>query len=171
MKLSPNSLTFIALTNEYCQAIEHAADADRDYFVAQMLQLLPRIYIVANDVEAGSGYSDCYIDSQLDEHTYLQAREVIARLMGDDDVYLEVMVEDMKYSDMPIATSVSENLSDLYQEFYNFIASARDMPTDTQQELVEVCKENFCNYWSQTLCNVMRALNNIYYQSSLNNDY
>ena len=171
MKLSPNSLTFIALSNEYCQAIEHAADVDRDYFVAQMLQLLPRIYIVASDVETGSGYSDCYIDSQLDEDTYLQAREVIARLMADDDVYLEVMVEDMKYSDMPIATSVSENLSDLYQEFYNFVASARDMPTDTQQELVEVCKENFCNYWSQTLCNVMRALNNIYYQSSLNNDY
>ena len=144
MKLSPNSLTFIALTNEYCQAIEHAADVDRDYFVAQMLQLLPRIYIVASDVETGSGYSDCYIDSQLDEDTYFQAREVIARLMADDDVYLEVMVEDMKYS---------------------------DMPTDTQQELVEVCKENFCNYWSQTLCNVMRALNNIYYQSSLNNDY
>ena len=69
MKLSPNSLTFIALTNEYCQAIEHAADVDRDYFVAQMLQLLPRIYIVASDVETGSGDSDCYNDARLDDDT------------------------------------------------------------------------------------------------------
>ena len=91
--------------------------------------------------------------------------------MGDEDVYLEVMVADMKYSDVPIATSISENLSDLYQEFYNFIASARDMPTDVQQELVDVCKENFCNYWSQTLCNVLRSLNNIYYNTTLNNEY
>lgn len=171
MKLSPNSLTFIALTNEYCQAIESVATYERDYFVALMLKLLPRIYITASDVEADSGYSNCYIDSQLDEETYLQVRDAIAQVMGDEDVYLEVMVADMKYSDVPIATSISENLSDLYQEFYNFIASARDMPTDVQQELVDVCKENFCNYWSQTLCNVLRSLNNIYYNTTLNNEY
>ena len=51
IKLSPNSLAFIALTNEYCHALEEAADCDRDQFMAQMLKLLPRIYIAASDLE------------------------------------------------------------------------------------------------------------------------
>lgn len=50
-KLSPNSLSFIALANEYCNAIEGVVGNERDEFVASMLKLLPRIYIVAGDLE------------------------------------------------------------------------------------------------------------------------
>ena len=41
--------------------------------------------------------------------------------MAEEDIYLEVFLEDMKYSDTPISASVSENLADLYQEFFNLI--------------------------------------------------
>ena len=78
-------------------------------------------------------------------------------------MYLEVFLDDMKYSDTPIAVTVSENLADLYQEFYNFINAVRDVPTEVQTELVGIEKDNFVQYWGQTLCNVLRALNSIYY--------
>ena len=51
-KLTPNELAFIALANEYCHALEHANECEtRDQFVAQMLKLLPRLYITVNDIE------------------------------------------------------------------------------------------------------------------------
>ena len=80
-----------------------------------------------------------------------------------EDIYLEVFMEDMKYSDTPISASVSENLADLYQEFFNLIHSIQDALTETQHEMLCQCKINFVNYWGQTLCNVLRALNAIYY--------
>ena len=153
IKLSPNSLAFIAMTNEYCHEIENVFDYDKDSFVAQMLKLLPRIYISASDLDCIAGFSDYYIDSYLEEDAYNQARSYVAQLMAEDDLYL----------DTPIAASISENLADLYQEFFNFIASIKDAPTDVQQEMIGICKDNFNNYWSQTVCNTLKALNKIFY--------
>lgn len=162
-KLAPNSLSFIALTNEYCQAVEHAETATRDEFLAGMLKLLPRIYIVANDLEQEFPFSDYSIEPYLTEDVYNQMRDAMSRVMAEEDVYLEVFVEDMKYSDSPIASSISENLADLYQEFFNFIATIKDAATEAQIELIGLCKSDFRNFWGQTLCNVLRAMHNAYY--------
>lgn len=157
-QLDPNSLSFIALTNEFCQALEHAESASRGEFIAEMLKILPRIYIVATDLQQESPFSEYDIEPYLTEDVYNQVRDSISRLMAEEDVYLEVFVEDMKYSDSPIASSISENLADLYQEFFNFIASVKDATTEAQLELTAVCKYEFREFWGQTLCNVLRAL-------------
>ncbi|MBQ0070077.1 MAG: DUF5063 domain-containing protein [Bacteroidales bacterium] len=162
-KLSNNTLSVIALTNEFCHAIEHCGECDRDMFVAKMLKLLPRIYMTISDVENEGGFPGYYIESYLDEVAYDQVRTAISQIMAEEDVYLEVFVEDMKYSDTPISAFISENLADLYQEFFNLIQSVKEVDSDARQQLVEQCKENFINYWGQTLCNVLRALNSCFY--------
>ena len=160
-QLPPNSLAFIALANEYCQTVENIRDHDRDSLVSTMLKLLPRLYIVATDMN--DSIEDTYVEIQfaLDEQTYDHARELISAVMGETDVYLEVFEEDMKYSDTPIAVTVSENLADLYQEFFNLVYSVKDADTEAQTQLLHLCKENFKDYWGQTLCNVLRALHAI----------
>ncbi|MBR7012236.1 MAG: DUF5063 domain-containing protein [Muribaculaceae bacterium] len=162
-KLTPNELTFIALANEYCHAMEHALEHDsREQFVGKMLKLLPRLYITMMDLEQDP-YTDAYIEPALEEDVYDMVRERVAQLMAEEDIYLEVFVEDMKYSDTPISASVSENLADLYQEFFNLIHSAQEAMTETQHDMLCQCRLNAENYWSQTLCNVLRALNAIYH--------
>ena len=162
-KLTPNELAFIALANEYCHALEHAFDYEsRERFTDQMLKLLPRLYITISDIE-DDAYSEAYIDSVLEEDVYDLVRDRVARIMAEEDIYLEVFIEDMKYSDTPISASVSENLADLYQEFFNLIHSVQEAMTETQHEMLCQCKVNFINYWGQTLCNVLRALHAINY--------
>ena len=162
-KLSPTSLAFIALANEYCETIENCSNYSKQDFAETMLKLLPRIYISVVDIEPGLDFYDAIISPSLDEPSYDIVRNNIAAMMGEDDVYLEVFVEDMKYSDTPIATSVSENLADLYQEFYNLVASLQDLNTEDQRQLINICKDNFHEYWGQTLCNVLRALHSFKY--------
>lgn len=161
-KLTPNELAFIALTNEYCQAIESALDHDRDHLVSTMVKLLPRIYITANDLSLNA-MTDSYIEPALRETQYEQVRGALAQVMADEDVYLEVFLDNMKYSDTPISASVSENLADLYQEFYNLVNAVQYASSDDQSDVLGLCYENFTDYWGQTLCNVMRALHTIYY--------
>ena len=160
-KLSPTSLAFIALTNEYCQLVENCGDYDREGFVDALLKLLPRIYITVTDLEPNLEYFDAIISQVLDEPSYEMVRGNLSAMTGEDDVYLEVFVDDMKYSDTPIATSISENLADLYQEFYNMVASLRDLNTEEQRQILGMCKENFMEYWVQTLCNVFRAIHSL----------
>ncbi len=169
-KLSPNELAFIALTNEFCQTVEAVMDHDRSTFVTTMVKLLPRIYITANDLDMNA-MTNAYIEPALKETQYEQARSAIAQVMADEDVYLEVFLDDMKYSDTPISSTVSENLSDLYQEFFNLIHAVEYATSDDQSDLLGLCYENFTDYWGQTLCNVLRALHNIRYTAVDHNDY
>ena len=61
--LSPNSLAFIGLSNEYCHAIESASECEPDEFVNSMIRLLPRLYISASDLRQTVGSDDmAYID-------------------------------------------------------------------------------------------------------------
>lgn len=163
--MKPNSIAFIGLCNEYCRAIETASETDSDSFVADMTRLLPRIYISATDLSTDEvdDYGS-YIDDTLDEDTYDAARRSIETLLGEDDTYLEVFEEDMKYSDTPIAASVAEGLCDIYQVLLNFLQAVRNSTEDNALSALGVVSEDFRQYWSRPLCNVLRALNQIRYK-------
>ncbi len=165
--LNNNALVFIGLCNEYCQAVENAREMERDDFVAAILRILPRIYITATDINAGSGLIDeAYIDSHLDEDYYEAVRRNMENLFGPDDTYLEVFEEDMKYSDTPIAASVSEGLADLFQVFYNFLETIKNVPEELVEQGLVSIKEDFEAYWSRILCNLLRPLNQVRYSPS-----
>lgn len=160
-KLSPNSLAFLALGNEFCQRLEQAMTTTHDEFVTAMAKLLPRLYMMALDLPQAMVVTEAEIAPHLDEEQYNSVRADVSRVLAEDDVYLEVFMDDMKYSDTPIATSISENLADLYQEFFNLLVSVRDLDTAVQQEMLMLCRDHFTEYWGQTLCNVLRAINHV----------
>ena len=162
-QLSPNSLAFIALANEYCSAIEKAPEFDKPDFLVQMLKLLPRIYISASDINIKESSEEYYIEPYLDEDVYNNVRSNIAALMAEDDVFLETFEEDMKYSDTPVSASISEDLADIYQELYNLVASVRDVESEAIHSILITCKEDFASFWGQALCNVLRALHSVFY--------
>ncbi len=159
--LNTNSIAFIGLCNEYCTAVENARESSRNDFIGTMLRLLPRIYIAATDLRIDSPGDDPYIDNILDEDYYEAMRRSMETLMGEDDVYLEVFEEDMKYSDTPVAASISEGLADIFQPLYNFINTIREATDETASLAIMGIKDDFRAYWSAPLCNVLRALNNI----------
>ena len=161
--LNTNSLAFIALCNEYCMAMENVRETSREEFLAQIVRLLPRIYISASDlrVPSLSDDDDAYLESVLDEDYYESVRRGVENLLGADDVYLEVFEEDMKYSDTPIGASISENLADLFQVLYNFVETVKDAPQPMIEIALVAVKDDFVSYWSQTLCNVLRPLNHL----------
>ncbi len=162
-KLSPNSLAFIAMANEYCHAMENPFELEKDGFIACMLRLLPRIYISASDIKNNVIDDNYFAEGYLDEDTYNSVRENISRLLEPDDVYLEVFMDDMKYSDTPLGTSISENLTDIYQVMYNVIAGVKDAPNEIINEILANCRNDFETYWGQTLCNVLRAIHSLKY--------
>ena len=162
--LKPNAIAFLALCNEYCSAVEHAAETDRDEFLATMLRLLPRLYISGADLAMPDFEGDLYIDDALDEDYYDSMRRDMETLLGEDDTYLEVFEEDMKYSDTPIAVSAAETLADLFQVFFNLLETVKTAPSELIESALGAVREDFGHYWSQKLCNVLRSLNQIYYK-------
>ena len=172
--MTPNSLAFIAQSNEYCQAIEAAAEAASSRrFVADMLRLLPRLYITASDLAPEpllGGDDSPMLDNYLSEDFYEQARQGVESLLGSDDVYLEVFEEDMQFSDTPLRASISENLADIFQVLYNFVTTVREAPDYAANEALHAVREEFASYWSQRLVNVMRPLNQLRYSATADDE-
>lgn len=162
MTLTPNQISFIGLCNEFCTAIAQASESEATDFVAEMTRLLPRLYISASDLPTNDN-TDLAIEEVMDEDQYNAIRRQLESLLGEHDTYLEVFEEDMKYSDTPIGASISESLADLAQVFFNIVETVREAPTEIIPEMLEAAKADFDTYWSQTLCNVMRPLNQIRY--------
>ena len=165
--INKNSIAFIGLANEYCQLLEQVAEIEKDEFVNELLRLLPRLYISISDMESIELESEIYIESYLEEVYYDSIRRNIETVIGEDDTFLEVFEEDMKYSDTPIAVSISEYLADLFQYLYDFIHSIRDASEEHYNNCLFLCRENFEMYWGQTLCNVLRALHKIKFSNHL----
>lgn len=163
MNLSNNALSVIALANEYCHAAELAAEVSPDEFVAKMVKLLPRIYIAVSDLpnEEESSADFGFDARHLDEAYYEEVRQAIAATLGEHDAYLDTFQQDMQYSDTPIAATISEGLADIFQVLYNFVEDVRNSDTDQTQGHLADLRTQFAEYWSDTLCNVMRPLNQI----------
>ncbi len=159
-------LSVTQLAAGYCALCENATEMEKEEFVDRMLDSLPRIYWEFFDITAEdlvtleeSDYRPDYVD----EDYYDSIRRHIEAVLGPDDMFLETFEEDMKYSDTPIAASIAESLADIFQPLFNFISVVKDTDGDSLVEAYLQCKEDFVTYWSQTLCNVLRALNHIKY--------
>lgn len=163
--LTPNAISFIGLSREYCIAIENAAETtSRNDFVKNMLKLLPRLYISATDLNINTiDIDEAYLENIMDEEYYDSLRRSVEKVMGEDDVYLEVFEEDMKYSDTPVSASISEGLCDICQVLYNFVGMLRggDATDDVISTALLAVRDDFRSYWSSILCNVLRALNRL----------
>lgn len=161
-------LEAVTLAQRYCYELEHAREMERNEFISEMLNILPRIYITFTDLSPENlpgGAEFGYFPEYVDEDFYESVRRNVGNLIGADDIFLETFEEDMKYSDTPIAASVSECLADIFQPLYNFICAVKDSGMEEGGGAYGECHANFENYWAQTLCNVMRALNSIRYSS------
>lgn len=161
-------LGITAVAAEYCITLENVREMEKTEFISRMLDTLPRIYWEFLDFTADNAVMDIlspeeeseyYTQQYVDEEYYESIRRNVGMLLGEEDTYLDTFEEDMKYSDTPIAASVSESLADIFQPLYNFISAVKDSDGHNLQEAYTACREEFDAYWSQTLCNVLRPLN------------
>ena len=157
-------LEVVSLSKSYCDLCQGVLEYTKGEFTDHALNLLPRIYWNFFDLEAGVSLGEAdYFSEYVDESLYGHIQSSIASLMGSSDTFLETFEEDMKYSETPISSSISECMADIFQPLFNFVSIVHDSEGSQMQEAFISCKEDFETYWSQTLCNVLRALNNVKY--------
>lgn len=163
---TPISEALLRTAEEFCFTIEKCTETERNEFVEKMTEVLPALYLHTASFSEKDSDDSMLTDGAydyLDEQSYENIRARISVLLGEHDTFLETFEEDMKYSDTPIAATISESLADIFQPVYNFLCAIKDADNDRMQEIASGLKENFREYWSQTLCNVMRPLNALRY--------
>ena len=166
-----NSVEFVTVAAQYCQFLENVEGMQREEFIDTVLKILPLLYVKALLLpEMEMIDEDDTLETCVTEETYSVMNAQLADIMGDRDDYLDVFVEDMKYSDQPITRYISEGLADIYQDIKDFIFVFRQGVNRNMHNALATCQDNFKLYWGQKLVNTLRALHEVKFDTHREDD-
>lgn len=176
--ISPSALSLAGLALEYCRAVSACRDSEPRAFVREMLRYLPRIYVTVMDLRPYGEGTDP--DDEADEtgaiyetvteDLYNSVREDISAVLGENDMYLDTPVEEMRFSDTPVAVSLSEQLADIYQQLADFAATVAQSSPDLMPDILSDLKYRFGEFLAVTVCGALRAANYIYFNANLSDE-
>lgn len=81
--------------------------------------------------------------------------------MADKDDFLDVFVEDFKYSEQPVLCTVSECLADIYQQLRELVETFREGYEEAMEVALAEVVEEFRMQWGQKLLNALRAIHDV----------
>lgn len=167
---SKEVIEFATVVAQTCLFLENAEAESKSGFITTATKLLPLLYLKTTLTDVSDEEADGNVERFVTEDDYLFVKEQIERLLGADDSFLEVFHPDMPYSDTPIASFVSENLADVYQELKDFAANFQIGEAEIMTSALVACLEAFAAHWGQKLLNALRALHSVRYSENFGNE-
>lgn len=150
-----NIVEFVTVAVEFCSYLEHADEKKYPDFISVMQKLLSLLYLKAAIVEKPVVLGDNDVPQCVTETDYHNIQNKISTLMGQYDDYF----------DGDEASSVSENLADIYQDIKDFIMNYKNGNQAISSDSLSACLDNFESYWGIKLLNCIKALHNLNYNS------
>ncbi len=158
-------IEFVTVAAQTCLFLEHTNELERSDFLAKVTRLLPLLYLKTSMLTQPEPELDGYIERFVTEEDYNYVRSGVQNILGTDDAYLEVFMDDMRYSDEPITAFISENLADIYQELKDMAANYQTANEEVMNDALLGCLEAFREHWGQKLLNVLRALHALWIET------
>lgn len=103
--------------------LEKAEQYEIKPFVDKMTKLLPLLYLKAALLPDLVSASEDDMPQFVTEEEYEYEHGLLQEKIGRYDEYLEVFNSDMQYSDTPVVASISEDLTDMYQDLKDMVAN------------------------------------------------
>ena len=159
--MRPAVADFVTVAAELCKHLETPVGAnDAARWSDVMRPLLAMLYVRASllpAVEEMPGYNEEKVTE--DDYEFVRCR--IAALLGTNDEFLDVFVEDFKYSDAPVFCTISENLADIYQQLRELAAAFSEGYEEAMQVALYETAQEFRLQWGQKLLGALRALHDV----------
>ena len=154
------TIAFVTAAAQTCLLIEKSNEYADDWR-EQLLRLLPVLYLRTRLLDKEETLSDEEPQRFVTEEDYNYVLAGMRNLLGQDDAYLDVFVDQGIYTDEVQTAYISEGLADLYQELKDMAAAFQTGEEDIMHDAVVLCREAFDNHWGQKVLAVMRALHAI----------
>jgi len=160
---SRNVIEFVAVANEFCKYAEHASEINGDELLKILQRILPLMYIKASLLPHLDPYFEDGNEKFVTEGDWIEINETLKSKFGTADDYLEVFDEKSREIEGPVLSSISENISDIYQDIKDFLLLYQTGTSEVMNDAIWECTMNFENFWGQKLVNAMRAIHKFIY--------
>ena len=156
-----STIAFVTAAAQTCLLVEKANEYTREEWREQLLRLLPILYLRTRLVEEEEPMMEDEPQRFVTEEDYNYVLVGMRELLGSDDAYLDVFVDQGIYTDEVQTAYISEQLADIYQELKDLAAGFQTGNETVMHDAVVVCREAFKEHWGQKVLAVMRALHAI----------
>lgn len=154
-------IEFVTVAVQTCLLLEHIQELSRVEALAQLRGLLALLYAKVLAVHCPEPELDGEVERFVSEEEYDRVGQALQYMLGADDSYLDVLMQDGRYSDEPWTCYISENVADIYQELKDLAANYQSMNESVMNDALVACLEAFREHWGQKLLNALRALHAI----------
>ena len=160
MVYSREVIEFTAVANEYCSLLEKSSELNGIQILKIMQRLLPLLYIKAVSLPPVDPLKEEDLEKFVSEEDWNRLHDIIIKSLGEANDYQEVFSESPVYGGEEFCGSISENLSDIYQDLKDFLIRFRIGTTEIMNDSIWELNESFRLYWGQKLVNTLRAVHN-----------
>jgi hypothetical protein len=156
-----STIAFVTAAAQTCLLIEKVSEHEKDEWCEQVLRLLPVLYLRTRLLEKEEAVMEDEPQRFVTEEDYNYVLVGMRELMGADDAYLDVFVDQGIYTDEVQTVYISEGLADIYQELKDMAAAFQTGDEPVMNDAVVLCREAFDTHWGAKLLSVMKALHAI----------
>jgi hypothetical protein len=160
---SRNVIEFVAVANEFCKYVDHASELKGDELLKILQRILPLMYLKASLLPKLEPFFENGNEKFVTENDWIRVSENLREKFGTADDYMEVFDDKAKDSEGVVVATISENMSDIYQDLKDFLLLYQTGTNEVMNDAVWECRLNFENFWGQKLVNSMRAIHSFIY--------
>lgn len=156
-----STIAFVTAAAQTCLLVEKANEYERKEWREQLLRLLPVLYLRTRLLEPDETVMEEEPQRFVSEEDYNFVLIGMRELLGSDDAYLDVFVDQGIYTDEVQTAYISEGLADVYQELKDMAAAFQTGEQAIMHDAVVVCRESFDKSWGRKVLSVLRAIHEI----------
>lgn len=160
---SRNTLEFTTVAAEYCSFLRKSETNDKQKFLKVVQKILPLLYLKASMIPLIDPAGDSEIQKFVTEADYGFILDKVSRVLGEQDVYLDVDEPISRRSFDATRTTLAECLTDIYQELSDFIQLFRIGGKDSMVDALWECQQSFEQYWGPRAVAALNAIHGILY--------
>jgi len=162
---SSNVLEFITVAHRFTLILESPNEHDRSVFLPIVLKILPLLYVKAALLpelpEPDNEANERFVTLEQYETVFNQLRGVF----GNQDV--NFILDGIDNEGAVIKSSISELLTDIYQDTRDFVLLYQRQSRLAKQNAVYHAKVNFEQYWGLKAVNCMKMIHIILFGNKM----
>lgn len=153
----------LKLCNEYCKLLEKSDKIVLNEFLESLASKMMAIYKQCFEINRFQTRYESDAEKFLSEKQYNKMLKTLRDILDKRDNYNEIIDPNKPASNAVFQASLSEDLTDIYQDFYDFVAWYSLGTLESINDSVIECLNNFEKYWGIKLLNALRAIHLLRY--------
>lgn len=160
-------IEMITLANEFCTFIEEIEKYDKDYILIYLHRIFPILYLRGSLLPEVDEVEDEISERYVIEESWEYIFTTVQNILKNDNTY---HVWDKNLNE-PIEQTLSENISDLYQDLKDFLFLYSRPATFAKINSIAMCSNLFKERWGAIISNALSYIHVVLYQKEKNEDY